>query len=294
MSTDGDSRVPLELSIIVSTIGRPAALARLVDSLGEQDAAGAGRFELIVVDQSADRGCLALLDKADPPFRWAGAVSARGVSRGRNKGLSMASGRIIAVPDDNCWYAANTIGKVLGAMPKDGGRSGVSGVQLTDDGAPSMLRWPRTPRRLNRRSVWRAAISSTIFLPRDAVLEVGGFDESLGVGADSPWQAGEDTDLLLRVMAAGVTMRFNPVIRVMQDDPRSGRERGFEQKMLGYGRGVGRVHAKNGYAPARVLALLARKTAAAAVRTSRGRPDLAAADLAWARGLWQGYRGVLV
>ena len=58
------------LSVIVSTIGRPDDLRRLIDSLIAQDRRD--ELELIVVDQSEDGSCIALLTAWDLPFecRW--------------------------------------------------------------------------------------------------------------------------------------------------------------------------------------------------------------------------------
>ncbi len=278
----------IALSIIVSTIGRPDDLRRLIDSLVAQDAPGT--FELIVVDQSDDGNCVALLADLDLPFPCRSTTSGRGVSLGRNVGASLATGWLYAVPDDNCWYAPDTVSSVLRRMSPDRGPDALSGIQITDDGQPSMLRWPAERAPITLRNVSQAAISSTIFMKAELFDRLNGFDETLGVGSAGPFQAGEDTDILLRALEGGARVIYDPGVKVLQDDPRQEVTPGFKQKMLGYGMGEGRLFRIHQLPRTRLAYLLGRKGAAAAVRASRGRSDLAAADLAWARGLVAGYR----
>lgn len=275
------------LSLVVSTIGRPSALIRLIHSLVYQEPVADG-IELIVVDQSADGSCVTVLEDLQPPLRWIATRSDPGVSLGRNLGADMASGTVLAFPDDDCWYDRHTVATVR-ELTSSGSRTVLTGRQLTADGQPSMLRWPEEPRLLNRHDVWRAAISSTIFVPREVFDAVDGFNEELGVGAHTPWQAGEDTDLLLRVMAGGLQVRYEPSLVIHQDDPRHRADTDMTAKMRGYGQGIGRVLAMNRYPRSYLTWLVSRKAVVSGTRLARGRLRAAEADLAWARGVWHGY-----
>lgn len=278
---------------MVSTIGRPEQLRRLVDSLMGQRGAADG-FELVVVDQSPENSCGQLLKELDPPLRWRSTQTEPGVSLGRNIGARLASGEVLAFPDDDCWYHPRTVATASALTRLLGGQVIVSGQLVTADGEPSMLRWPAQPRSLNRWDVWRAAISPTVFVPRAIFDATDGFDEHLGVGARTPWQAGEETDLLLRAMASGFEVRYSPTVRVYSDDPRLDPDERFVQKMRGYGQGVGRVLARNRYPLTYPAWLLARKSVMAGWRLLRGRADQAQADVAWAEGMWRGYRDRIV
>lgn len=276
------------LSLVVSTIGRPTELRRLLDSIAAQEVPGG--VELIVIDQSADRSCLDLLESGAWPFPVIGATSARGVSTGRNVGAGLARGWLLAFPDDNCWYAPDTVRRVLELVGPDSPADVVSGMQVTADGRPSMLRWPRSPVAVTRHNIQRTAISSTIFLKRTVFDAVGGFDESIGVGSPGPYQAGEDTDILLRALAEGFSVIYEPKIKVLQDDPRDESAAGLAEKMSGYGRGTGYLYRKHHLSTPHLWYLVARKVGAASVRTASGRRRIARADLAWARGVLAGYR----
>lgn len=278
---------PPHLSLVVSTIGRPSPLVRLLHSLVKQQTEGE-EFELILVDQSVDGGTLELLKQLRPPIRWVGTRTEPGVSLGRNAGAAVAVGEVLAFPDDDCWYDPNTVSTAAKMTRSAGDGVIISGCQLTGDGRPSMLRWPKRPRVVDRRGVWRAAISSTLFVPRSVFDAVNGFNEGLGVGAPTPWQAGEDTDLLLRAMAAGFTVSYQPSLRVYQSDPRHDGD-DLTHKMAGYGRGVGRVLALNRYPSTYVAGLVARKRLVSAARLALARRRAAAADAAWANGVWHGY-----
>lgn len=275
------------VSLIVSTIGRPAELGRLIDSLEAQRTA-AETFELVVVDQSADQRCLTYLERRQPQLLWRGTRSEPGVSVGRNLGAEMARGRLLAFPDDDCWYHPSTVATALALT--DAEESTIrTGRLLTADGQPSMLRWPSAPVQLDRFGVWRAALSSTMFIPAELFEALGAFDEELGVGARTPWQAGEDTDLLLRAIAAGAEVWFEPAIMVHHDehDP-TGPTHAL--KMRHYGQGIGRVLAHHRFPQRYVAWLMARKAAAYSARRAVGNHGAADSDLAWAAGVWQGYR----
>ena len=276
------------LSLVVSTIGRPSALLRLVHSLAYQQP-DSQAFELVVVDQSPDGNCIALLEQLEPPLRWTASRSDPGVSLGRNTGADLASGTVLGFPDDDCWYPPTAVARVGELTGEAGQATIISGRQLTGDGQPSMLRWPDEPRLLNRHDVWRAAISSTIFLSRAAFDALDGFNEELGVGAHTPWQAGEDTDLLLRAMAGGLQVRYDPSLVIHQDDPRRKPGADMSFKMRGYGEGIGRVMALNRYPRSYLTWLVSRKAVVSGTRLVGGRLRAAEADLAWARGVWHGY-----
>jgi glycosyltransferase involved in cell wall biosynthesis len=276
------------LSVIVSTIGRPADLRRLIESLVVQDRRD--QLELIVVDQSDDGSCIALLSELELPFDCRWTTSARGVSLGRNAGAALASGWLFTFPDDNCWYAPDTVSTVLDLVRERGAPDVISGIQVTEDGQPSMLRWPDSARPITRRNVQLTAIESTIFCKRSLFERLSGFDETMGVGSPGPFQAGEGTDLLLRAIDAGASVSYEPAVRVIQTDPRRTDTSGFDKKMAGYGRGIGHLYRIHHLPKSEMAYLMARKVAAAVVRTARGRRDLARADLAWARGLAAGYR----
>lgn len=275
------------VSLIVSTIGRPAELGRLVDSLEAQRVAPES-FELIVVDQSPDRRCIQYLDKRQPTFGWRSTTSEPGVSLGRNRGAELARGRLLAFPDDDCWYHPSTVATAV-ALTDAAEPTIRTGRLLTADGQPSMLRWPPAAVQLDRFAVWRAALSSTMFIPAGLFAALGGFDEDLGVGARTPWQAGEDTDLLLRAIRAGAEVWFEPAITVHHDehDPTGPN---LAAKMRHYGQGIGHVLATHRFPQRYVAWLMARKAAAYSARRATGHQSVAESDLAWAAGVWHGYR----
>ncbi|MCO7220218.1 glycosyltransferase family 2 protein [Klenkia sp. PcliD-1-E] len=275
------------LSLVVSTVGRPTEFARLVDSLVRT--APAGQVELVVCDQSADQSCATLLGELDPPLPWRTTTSGRGASVGRNAGLQLARGDLLGFPDDNCWFPAGALHRVLATFAAEPGLAGLCGQQQTPDGRPSMLRWPDRGGPVTRTNFMKTSIMSTMFFPRARLDRVGGFDEGMGVGSAGWYGAGEESDLLLRVLDDGGTVRYDPALVVLQDEPRDAADDRFVAKMLRYGCGNGhlwRLHRL----PRWLLAwYCARKAVGAGVRLALGRRSLARADLAYLRGTWAGW-----
>ena len=275
------------LSLVVTTIGRPRDLARLLESVERSTAAD--RVQLVVCDQSADRSCVRVLEGSGTAVAWAATTSGRGASRGRNAGLELATAPLVGFPDDNCWFPPETLARVVDAFAADPGLAGLSGQQRTVDGRPSMLRWLPTPAPVTRANFMRTSIMSTMFFRTPVLARVGPFDEGMGVGSAGWYGAGEESDLLLRVLADGGRVRYDPDLVVLQEETRDDADPAFAAKMLRYGAGNGhlwRLHRL----PRRQLAWYsARKAAGVVVRGARGQRQLARADLAYLRGTWAGW-----
>ncbi len=280
---------PVELTLVVSTIGRPTELTRLLASV---DASGArDRVEVVVVDQSPDRSCVAVLQRGGHRVRTRWTTSGRGAARGRNTGLALGTAALVGFPDDNCWFPPGALGRVLGTFAAEGSLAVLSGRQTTQDGRPSMLRWLPAPTAVTRRNFMRTTIMSTMFFRRSAVDAAGGFDESMGVGSAGWHGAGEESDLLLKITDAGGRAWYDPSLTVLQDEPRDDVDDAFVRKMLSYGCGMGNLWRLHRLPLDQFAWYSARKVGAVAVRGATGRRALARADAAYLRGTLAGYAG---
>ncbi|BCI52104.1 hypothetical protein NIIDNTM18_13820 [Mycolicibacterium litorale] len=278
------------ISLICSTIGRPEALRRLLTSVAAAELAD--RVEFILVDQSRTQSCAALLTEFGLPGPHRVTTSGPGVSTGRNAGTPLAGAPVVAYPDDNCWYPRDTFRSVIDLLERRLDLSGVTGMQVTEAGVPSMLRWLPDATTVTRRNFLRTSVSSTIFLRRDALPSLTPFDEGVGVGSPGRRGAGEESDLLLRLIAAGRTVEYQPQIRVFQDDDRDQMTPAYIEKMSKYGVGQGYLWRRHELPVSGLVYYSARKIAGAGLRAARGQRLHARADLAFVRGQVAGFLGV--
>src|SRR5215210_4298740 len=92
----------MDVSVVMSTRNRGASVIPAVESvLRDQGCC----WEVILVDQSTDNATELALDAAgllaDRRLVYQ-RTTTRGVSKGRNVGIGLARGEIIAIPDDDC------------------------------------------------------------------------------------------------------------------------------------------------------------------------------------------------
>lgn len=201
------------LTLVLATIERVTELQRCLDALLQQTDR---RFDVVIVDQNTD----GRLDKLVGDYQARGLViahrhsSARGLSLARNLGLQGARGDVIGFPDDDCWYEPDTVAQVLGQFERDATLDGLVGHWVEQ--ASASVESPRTAHLL-RWEDWCQfrggdASSITLFFRRPVLERVSGFDERLGVGR---WYgAGEETDLVLRLLRLGSTLRHEPSVVV--------------------------------------------------------------------------------
>jgi GT2 family glycosyltransferase len=280
----------LSLSLVVTTVGRVPEICRLARSVATSPVAD--RTELVVVDQSTDRRAIAAVQavaRKHPRLRWQATTSRRGASVGRNAGLALAGGDVVGFPNDNTWYPEATLPQVLDRFAEDPDLGGLCAQLRTADGRPAMLRWPARSGPVHRRGLHRVAVAPVLFMRRSLVARVGGFDERIGTGSPGPAQSGEEPDLMLRALADGARLHFDPELTVHNDEPRDRLDAGFVVKMAGYGVGQGVLWRRHRLPVLLLAALVGRKMVAAPLRAVRGQRLLARSDVAWARGVLTGY-----
>jgi glycosyltransferase involved in cell wall biosynthesis len=245
VSSDGP-----RFSLIVATLNRSDELLILLSSLANQVMRD---FELIVVDQNADDQLAQVLDE------WASQTNDKqremkvsvkhlrcspGVSQARNLGILYSRGEILAFPDDDSWYQADTL-ETVDAWFKSHDEYGILSVGCRDErGRVSTNSWWQTECDINWINMFRTTATCCYFIRRRAELATARFDETLGPGAGTIYGCGEDTDFIITLMKQGIRGRFCSHIYVGHP-----RRDGFVDAVRArrYGGGFGRVLAKHSY-----------------------------------------------
>lgn len=225
------------LTVAIATMDRPKGLARCLEALAAGEVLPA---EVLVVDQGGDARTRRVAEAQDGlSVSWL-PQQRRGLAASRNLALERASHPIVAVTDDDCvpsphWVAAlhrafsspdapdAVTGPVLPLGPETPGLHAVSSRTRL---SPAEFRGRALP--------WVVGTGANFALRREWVGRAGGYDERLGVG--SAGGAGEDMDLLYRLLRQGARIRYEPRALVFHE--RQPRERRLASRSS-YGRGVG-------------------------------------------------------
>jgi len=230
----------VELALVTATLGRLDQLQRLFESIGDRLQRG---DELVVVAQER----VAEVEALAARYRASGlpvtvVTSDRGAALGRNAGvaaLTRSGDPLLVFPNDTTWFPPGSL-EALRSLPD---HMRVGAVTIVDETGPKfVLPDPGSP--LDRLTVW-TVIEMGLLVRRRDFDAAGGFDPAIGTGAPTPWQAGEVTDLLLRLQRAGLAdeMRWMPASvwfgGIADAYGLSRHER--RRKLRGYGRGLGRL-----------------------------------------------------
>lgn len=238
--TEG-STIDRDITVAIATRHRPDAVLRCLDALLGGDALP---LEIIVVDQSTDdrtEAAMAARRSVDLPSAALRYVrdTARGLSASRNCALRHARARIVAVTDDDCVPAPGWVAAISGAFASSS-PAAVSGPVLPL--GPERPGWyavssrTQTQRTMYRgRAIpWEVGTGGNFAVDVGWIARVGPYDERLGAG--SPGGAGEDIDLLHRLLRAGADILFEPAALVYHERQPQERRRATR---LSYGRGIG-------------------------------------------------------
>lgn len=234
----------MRFSLVLATVTRTEQLERLLKSLEAQSCRD---FELIVVDQNDDDRLAPILGSFSSSFPILHLRSERGLSRARNVGLEKIHGEIVAFPDDDCWYPPNLLEAVSRFFDGSPEWEGLTGRCTDELGRISMGRFDKKPGQVTYYKLWRRLTSFTIFLKSDAVAKCCGFDETLGVGAGTPWGAAEEMDFMLRGLERGIRVYYDPNLIVYHPLTVARYDQSALVRHSSYSKGMGRVLALHSY-----------------------------------------------
>lgn len=224
------------VGVVISTLGRTDALDALLGDLAAQT-----RPPLVVAvcDQSDGSGRTVAevcnVHRARLDIRVV--TSPRGLSRGRNAAATAVRGETdyLFFPNDTSRLAPDVLEHF---RPRDNVEAFAG--QYRDAHGPR-THIEAALLHLGKNNVW-AAMEPALFVRSDAFAASGGFDESIGSGASTPWQSGEGTELLLRLGEAGGRIQFDPDLVVEGVPENEGLDRAQRQRKLrAYGRGYGHI-----------------------------------------------------
>lgn len=266
--------------LVVATVDRVQPLARLLASLERQTHP---RLRVLLVDQNPD-GRLDPVLAAHPGVDVLRLRAPRGLSRARNAALPHLRADLVAFPDDDCLYPDGLLEHVARRFAARSELDGLTG-RAADAQGRSSPSWRREPALLDRDNLWNRVTSAALFLRRGLVERVGGFDERLGLGGGGPWSSGEELDYLIRALAAGAIIEYDPDLLVLHPVAEHTPALGLRD-----GASVGYVLRTHRY-PARVVArMLVRPLGGAILAFARGDPGRARFHAATLRGRLLGYR----
>ncbi len=232
----------VRFSLVLATVQRVAELERMIASLAAQTYKS---FELILVDQNTDDRLLPVVERWQNHLLLIHLRTGPGLSRARNLGLGIARGELVGFPDDDCWYREDCLKQINEWFDQNPDYSLLSTCSRDETGSEVASRWPRHSCVVDRRSALKTCTTFCLFMRRQNAMNVGGFDEEMGPGAQTPFQAAEDHDVALRVIAREGYGWFEKSIVVHH--PRKDAASAPPQRAFHYGVGFGHLLRKHRY-----------------------------------------------
>jgi GT2 family glycosyltransferase len=281
----------MKFSLVVSTIGRTAELVALFESFDRLDYRD---FEVIVVDQNSDDRIVPIIEDArwSFPLTRISTPTQRGLSRARNVGWRAAKGEIVTFPDDDCWYPEWMLSKALSLLEETGADM-LAGRAADQTGRSINGSFEPVAQQIGTGNVWSTQIEWVVFFKRSALERLGGYNEDIGIGAYTPWQACEGQDITLRALAIGLRCSYSPSLYAHHKEAISTNpDETLRRKQRGYARGMGRVLRIHGFGLLGLLRWTVRPGIASMYHLMRGRPHRSRYSATVFLGRLEGWLGV--
>lgn len=247
-----------EITVAVCTRDRTEALARLLESLRQQEYK---RLRILVVDNApSDDSTRQLVAELASELPIDYVVEPRpGLSWARNRAIDASRSEVIAWADDDeiCdrWWAAELARAFVEVRDADA----VTGIVAPGELETQCQAWFEQYSGVRRgrgfsRQVFSPATAyrqsplyplppygagANMAFRREAIERIGRFDTALGTGTST--MAGEDTAALCALLLAGGTVVYQPSAIVRHRHRRD--YASLERVMLGYGRGLSAYYA---------------------------------------------------
>ncbi|WP_081809414.1 glycosyltransferase family 2 protein [Mycobacterium sp. URHB0044] len=254
------------VTVAVCTRDRPDQLRDVLQGLAELDYP---HFELLVVDNNPTSGLTPPVVedfKASTDIRvHIVEAQGQGLSIARNVAIRSAEHDIVAFTDDDVLVDDSWLANLAHGFSRDPRVACVCGM------VPSAELVTPAQSYFDRRVGWASGCEPAVFdlaapppddplfpmrvaqfgtganfaVRRDVLIELGGFDEGLGIG--SPAGGGEDIDIFVRILVAGHLLVREPAAVVWHRHRRTAAD--LEVQVHNYGLGLGAWIAKLGSRP---------------------------------------------
>jgi glycosyltransferase involved in cell wall biosynthesis len=179
----------------MATLSRKEEVAFFLDSLLKQTYKN---FELIIIDQNQDNRIYDLYSQYKDIIEIKYFKSEKkGLSLSRNAGLNNCNGDVIAFPDDDCEYSADTLERIFRFFIDNPHYIFYTCNTKDKNTQRTILKSFQANKEISLFNMMHTGISFTIFV-RTAAIKQFQFDEQLGVGAK--YGSGEESDLLLYLL----------------------------------------------------------------------------------------------
>jgi GT2 family glycosyltransferase len=226
-------------SLVVATRYRSKEVTKLLDSLVAQTYKD---FDVIIVDQNDDDRLQPVLEPYAETLRLRHLRSkTSGKAAANNVGLSICEGDVIGFPDDDCWYAPDLLSRTADAFDAHPEWDALTGCEAPSKDSVRYDRFDQVPGQVVQDNVMRRHISFAAFFRKKATAGLF-YDERLGIGAETIWGSGEETDFLLRFIKRGRWVQYEPTLVVYHPDWGKGPyTMQAIAKARRYGMGMGRI-----------------------------------------------------
>ncbi len=229
----------MDLSLIICTKNRAAQLSQSLTYIGQ--IRSKADWELIIVDSgSTDETPLVIAEfLKSATFRATTTYEAQpGNGRGRNAGLALARGKIIAFSDDDCYISPDYVDQVIEVFRDP--RIGFAGGRITlhnSSDYPITIRDLDEPQFFPARSFipGGAIQGANMMFLRQVLDEIGGFDNAFGAGA---LFSGDDIDACARASFAGWRGMYSPAPTVSHHHGRKEKHVRALKRRYAIGRGA--------------------------------------------------------
>jgi GT2 family glycosyltransferase len=227
----------LAITVAVATCGRPTGLARCLSALADGTVRPA---QVVVVDQAPSRAGREAVERSGIPAARYVEQRRLGLSASRNLALELCTSDLLAVTDDDCVPEPGWVEGILSALGRDPRPGAVTGPVLALGPAPpgtyAISLRPDLQSRDHRGRIipWTVGSGGNFAAPADVLRAAGAWDVRLGTGTRG--MAGEDAELIYRLMRGGYLIRYEPGALVCHEW--QGRERRMATR-YSYAFGIG-------------------------------------------------------
>lgn len=198
------------ISVIITTFNRLNLLGRALSSLENQTFKD---FEVIVSDDCSDVDVNDFLNKykkdSQLTIRYRRNSENKGACYTRNEGIKIARGKYIAGLDDDDEFTPNRLEMLLHAYNSKFSFVSSNTLVIEKQGSKRLF---KSEREISLSNVlWANNVGTQVFVERDRILKIGGFDTNLS--------SAQDADMWIRLIEQyGTALRLKDVTYILHTE----------------------------------------------------------------------------